>query len=97
MQTADLERARKTFIRAEWVSAAVAVIIALVASVSGYAVVRYKTDENSTTIGVLKSSADQLDQRVTRVETKVSDMASELDRIEDNSRLAIGLPPVHKR
>lgn len=84
---------QKTFWKVEWLSAGVAVVVALTASISGYAVVRYKTDENAVNIATMKGESYSLSTRLTSVEQHVNDMATQLNRIEDNSRAAIGLPP----
>jgi cell division protein FtsB len=90
---AEHEQTRRTFIKAEWISAVVTVLVALCASVSGYAVLHYKTDDNTVQIETLRIEEAKRDSRISVLEQHVSDMQAQLNRIEDNSRVAIGLPP----
>lgn len=88
--SADVKR---TVWKAEWIGLAVVVLTTLGGITATYAVMRYQTTQNTSDVSAQRLILSNHEMRISKAEVGLSDARDQLNRIEDNSREAIGLPP----
>ena len=72
------------------------VLVCLVTVIGSAWAVKYQSADNTLKIGQHDTRISGLEGRASGLEAHYADMQSQMNRIEDNSRQAIGLPPMHK-